>query len=106
MKNNIRELLIKNNMTEKELADLLGIKEASVSRYINNVREPRISIVIKMAEIFNCKVEDIYYIEDMINTNTEDEKHATKHINLTFEKPNNTMIISITGSSVDITIQG
>lgn len=64
MKNNIRELLIKNKITEKVLADRIGVSEGSISRYISGDREPKISIVIKMAQVFKCRIEDIYYMEN------------------------------------------
>lgn len=62
MKNNIRELLKINNMTEKELACKLKMTETSVSRYINGVRIPNVITAIRMAEILNCKVEDLFSI--------------------------------------------
>lgn len=72
MKNNIRELLIKNNMTEKELVSKLKMTEASVSRYITGARIPKVTTAIQIATILNCSVEDLY------SENCDDNKDISK----------------------------
>ena len=45
-KEKVKELMNQQNITQKELAELSGITEASVSRYLSGERTPRIDIVI------------------------------------------------------------
>ena len=49
-KEKVKELMNQQNITQKELAELSGITEASVSRYLSGERTPRIDIVINFAK--------------------------------------------------------
>jgi len=44
-------------MTQKQLADKVGITEASVSHYLKGDRSPRASVISKMADALGCKAE-------------------------------------------------
>ena len=88
MKNNIRELLEKNNITEKELAKRINITEASVSRYITGDRIPKVSTAIQIARILNCSVEDLYnenYNNDYSITRFEERIIETTKNGILFE---------------------
>lgn len=45
----ITELLEKNSMTQRELAELVGVTEVSMSRYISNDRTPKGPIIANIA---------------------------------------------------------
>lgn len=45
------------NLSQKELAEKTGITEASLSRYENNLREPKAEIVIKVSEVLGCSTD-------------------------------------------------
>lgn len=45
------------NLSQKELAENVGITEASLSRYENNLREPRAEIIIRLADALNCSTD-------------------------------------------------
>lgn len=45
----ISELLDKRGMTQKELADLIGVTEATISRYVSDDRMPKSQILSNMA---------------------------------------------------------
>lgn len=45
------------NLNQKELAEKTGITEASLSRYENNLREPKAEIVIKISEVLGCSTD-------------------------------------------------
>ena len=53
------------NMKQKELADLAGITEATLSRYENNKREPRGEIVTRLAKILNVSTD--YLLDNEIS---------------------------------------
>ena len=55
--NNIRRMLRKKKMSRRELGDLLGVCEGSVSRYIYGEREPNLSQLVKMADIFGVSLD-------------------------------------------------
>lgn len=45
------------NLNQKELADKVGITEASLSRYENNLREPKAEIIAKISEVLGCSTD-------------------------------------------------
>jgi transcriptional regulator with XRE-family HTH domain len=47
----ILDLLEQKNMSQRELAERIGIQEATISRYINGHRKPHSTILAKMAEV-------------------------------------------------------
>ena len=63
IKCNIVKFLKKAGLTQRELAERVGTTEASMSRYVRGDRVPKASICIKIANVLNCNVEDLYSIE-------------------------------------------
>lgn len=55
----IKELLKNNDMSQKELAKIIGTTEASISRYIRGHRTPKLPIAIKMAKALHTTSEYI-----------------------------------------------
>lgn len=62
VESNIRYFLKKKNMSQIELAIKIGLTEASVSRYVNGERIPKITVCLKIAEVLGCEVSDLYTI--------------------------------------------
>lgn len=55
----ICELRKEKNMTQEELAEKVGVTCKSVSRLENGVTMPDISILMLLAEILNCTVQEL-----------------------------------------------
>ncbi|BEP30273.1 helix-turn-helix domain-containing protein [Helicovermis profundi] len=55
--NRITILRNQHGMTQKKLANLADITEASLSRYENGLREPKISTIIKLTNVLKCTVD-------------------------------------------------
>lgn len=51
------ELMEEKDMTQCELANLIGTTNVTISRYISGERNPRIEIVAKIAEVFNVSID-------------------------------------------------
>ncbi|NLW46813.1 MAG: helix-turn-helix domain-containing protein [Firmicutes bacterium] len=51
------ELLESNNLTQRELAKRAEVEEATISRYINEHRQPRADVLIKIAEVLNTTTD-------------------------------------------------
>lgn len=62
---NLRQEL---GLNQKQLAEKVGITEASLSRYENNLREPRAEIISRISEVLNCSTDYILGLTD-IRTN-------------------------------------
>lgn len=51
----IKELRLKNGLTQEELADKLGLKKSAIAKYENGrVENIKRSIIQKMSNIFDC----------------------------------------------------
>ena len=51
--NRIEKLLKASGYTQKELALMVGVTEAAMSRYLKNEREPKIEVVANLATALN-----------------------------------------------------
>lgn len=61
--NRIKELLEKKGMTQRELADRVGVTEVSMSRYINGDRTPKGPIAAKIARELDADITDVVDID-------------------------------------------
>lgn len=57
----IEKLRMKKNMTQKELALILGISASSVAMYELDERVPRDEIKKKISNYFDVPVQDIFF---------------------------------------------
>lgn len=55
----IEDLMVKNNLNQKELAKMTGLTEASISNYISGKRKPNNSSLSKIAKVLNTSSEKI-----------------------------------------------
>jgi len=53
-----------NSTSQKELAQELNVKQQTISRYINEEREPDIDIIIKIANYFEITVGQLVGSEE------------------------------------------
>lgn len=56
----IKELRLKNNLTQKDLADKLFVTPQAVSRWENGDAEPSATTIDAMAKIFNVSVDELF----------------------------------------------
>ena len=54
--NRVKELMEKNQISQKDLAKLSGISESSISRYLSGSKEPRMDILTNIAKALNTTV--------------------------------------------------
>lgn len=50
--------------TQQDLANALGINVMSISYYENGTNSPNIIICLKMADLFNCEVGEIFELTE------------------------------------------
>ena len=55
--NNIKSLRKENNKTQKDLAELLCIRQNSYQRYETGETEPNITNLIKLADYYNVSID-------------------------------------------------
>lgn len=56
---NIRKIRIKNNMTQKELAEIVGVTPQTVSSWEVNRTEPNMGAIELLASALNCRKSDL-----------------------------------------------
>jgi transcriptional regulator with XRE-family HTH domain len=56
---NIKELMKVANLTQKEIAERLGISQPTVSEMLNPKTDPRLSTLRRLKVVFNCDLEEI-----------------------------------------------
>lgn len=56
----LTELLENANMSQTELAQRIGTTDATVSRYINGERLPKIESLIQIASVFNVSLDYLF----------------------------------------------
>lgn len=56
----IRKQRINKGLTQKQLADLLGVHQTAVSQWENGTTQPCARIISKILEALDCKINDIY----------------------------------------------
>lgn len=68
----IRELRIKRDINQDELADMLGTTKQTVSRYEKGDRQANQDILFKLSDIFNVSID--YFFPPKKNTTDELER--------------------------------
>ena len=86
MKNRISEFLRKRNMTQRDLSEKTGLVEASISRYVSGERDPRVANAIKIANVLQCTVDELFNEKYTDNPNQEEIEDSSIEIVLKFNK--------------------
>ncbi|MDE5964274.1 MAG: helix-turn-helix domain-containing protein [Eubacterium sp.] len=78
---NIAELRKKNNLTQEELANMLGVSPQAVSKWENDAACPDIALLPKIAEIFGVTIDELMNEQGSINSKkTVNSRIETKRI--------------------------
>lgn len=56
---NLRELRLGKNLTQKQLADLLKVDQRTISAWEKGVCEPSFSMLVKLCDIFDESFDNI-----------------------------------------------
>lgn len=57
----LRSWLLFSGLNQKDLADITGISERTLTRYVNGKSLPDYISLKKIADAMNCKVDDLYF---------------------------------------------
>lgn len=84
------------NMTQNEVADILGVKSATISKYETNTLEPNIESIKKLAEIFEISIDELLRDKedkfDISKINILETLREQKNMNLKGNLYHNTQI--------------
>ena len=75
--NRIKELLARNGLKVKWIADQVGCHPTEVSNWISGRRTPSLQRAIKIANLLGCAVEDLFpTITEQQGENNEKQRNA------------------------------
>lgn len=102
-KEKVTELMKQRNITQKQLSQLSGITESSISRYLHSEQRPRMDIVVNVAKALHVETE--YLLDDSERGESAYSSIATaiarKGNELTAEEKNQ-LIALIVGAKKDV----
>ena len=61
--NRIKVVLAEKNMTNKQLAELLGKDPAVVSKWVTNTNQPNLETIIQIAKVLKVSVDELLRTE-------------------------------------------
>ncbi|MFC1768835.1 helix-turn-helix transcriptional regulator [Nanoarchaeota archaeon] len=64
MKNNIREFRAKYNLTQKNLADLVGIRRETIVFIEKGKQNPSLKVAYKLAKSLKTTISDLFIFEE------------------------------------------
>ena len=76
----LKQLRLKRNMTQDELAAKLNISKRTLLRYESGISEPTIGILISLSLIFNVSIDYIAGVKDTTIINEESIKDELNNI--------------------------
>ncbi len=54
----------KNQITQDELAKQVHVSRQTIHAIENGKFNPSVTLALKLAEFFDCRVEDVFYLND------------------------------------------
>jgi putative transcriptional regulator len=64
VKNNIKVERAKQNISQEDLANMVGVSRQTINSIERGRFVPSTVIALKIAGVFKCRVEDIFELED------------------------------------------
>lgn len=63
---NLIELMRDNQMSQRELAELSGLSEGTISRYLSKKSMPTLKAAVNMSIALCCELTELVYFDDYI----------------------------------------
>lgn len=64
MKNNIKEFRKEFGLTQEDIANKTGVTRQTINAIENNKYSPTLELAMRLAQIFNTSVEEIFRLDD------------------------------------------
>ena len=61
--NRLKVVLAEKNMTNKRLAELVGKDPAMISKWVTNISQPNVEMLILISKILDVSVDDLLWKE-------------------------------------------
>ena len=64
MENNIYKVIRQKNMTQADLARIVGVKREYINRIINRKITPTVPLGLRIANALSVPVEELFFVEN------------------------------------------
>ena len=58
--------LRRNEITQRELAERVGVTPAAISQFLSGARRPDVKTIVNMAHAFDCSVDDLIDVREEV----------------------------------------
>ena len=76
--NKIKQYRELNKMTQKDIAEVLGVEPGTISKYESGMIEPNIESIKKLAEIFKITIDELLKDEEKFDVSKVDVLKALR----------------------------
>ena len=84
---NIKYLREKRNLDQQELADILSVPRSTLACWENDLRNPKLEQIVKIAEFFNTNLDIIYKdLENNVLSSSKKKEHSEEYKKILKEK--------------------
>lgn len=78
-KNRIRVILAEKQITNRALADMLGVSEMTVSRWVTNKFQPSMSQFVEISKWMNIDIKDLIEVDPSEISGMDAESDANRN---------------------------
>lgn len=57
--NRLKVILAEKNMSNKTLAELVGVSPATISKWVTNTTQPHLDMLIKLSKVLEVEIQDL-----------------------------------------------
>ena len=65
--NNLARLMLEHHMSQKELAELSGLAESTISRFLNKQMLPTVKSILNISYALHCTMDELADFGEMID---------------------------------------
>lgn len=63
---NLKERLEEYGYSQRDLADIVGISESAISRYLYGQQVPKATVILNIAYALDCSVDELIDFDDRV----------------------------------------
>ena len=81
----LKEMMDKRGMSQRELAEAIDKTEVSVSRYVNGLRVPKATALLKIAQALNCQADYLIGNDSLFDCGSavpEEDRYGCQYCNI------------------------
>ena len=65
--NRLKVVLAEKNISNKTLSEMVGVSQATISKWVTNTTQPHLDMLIKISECLNVSLEELVRLPKKLN---------------------------------------